>query len=114
MKLIIVHYHLRPGGIRRVIELATPHLRQVVGVDSITLACGEAGDRRWNEAFLVAARPTPVEFFVEPVLQLCLRTTLVPGATARTVGAPWVACSRSAAESCVVWAHNLGIARNLC
>ena len=33
MKLIIVHYHLRPGGIRRVIELATPHLLRAVQTD---------------------------------------------------------------------------------
>ena len=26
VNLVIVHYHFRPGGIRRVIELATPHL----------------------------------------------------------------------------------------
>jgi hypothetical protein len=52
VKLVIVHYHLRPGGIRRVIELATPHLVQQFGkVESVTLACGEANDEKWNQNF---------------------------------------------------------------
>ena len=44
MNLIIVHYHLRPGGIRRVVELATPYLVEAGGgaVERIVLAVGEA------------------------------------------------------------------------
>jgi glycosyltransferase involved in cell wall biosynthesis len=114
VKLIIVHYHLRPGGIRRIIELATPHLGRLAGVDSIVLACGEAADRRWNEAFIRAARPMSVEFFVEPAFNYVSEQRLPP---ARVRAAVTDALRRllqgSSAGNCAVWAHNLGIARNL-
>src|SRR5439155_9365856 len=66
--LVIVHSHLRPGGVRRVIELATPHLVNgfAGAITSVTLATGEAADRHWRRLFVGVLKGTPVEFFVEP------------------------------------------------
>lgn len=43
MRIVVVHYHLRPGGIRRVIETALPHLLRAAPapVSEVVLATGE-------------------------------------------------------------------------
>jgi glycosyltransferase involved in cell wall biosynthesis len=116
LKLVIVHYHFRPGGIRRVIELATPHLtRQFDGaIEAIALACGEANDHRWNACFQRRLSGIPVEFIVEPAFNYLAEQSRSPRALSRLIR---VACSRifntASAKNCVVWAHNLGIGRNL-
>ena len=48
---MVVHYHLRPGGVRRIIELALPHIISTapVRLESITLAAGEIPDAGWLE-----------------------------------------------------------------
>jgi glycosyltransferase involved in cell wall biosynthesis len=66
--LVIVHYHLRPGGIRRVIELAVPHLVREAPrpVRRIVLAVGERADRCWHDHFAQQVPGVPVEICVEP------------------------------------------------
>ena len=46
MRLIVVHYHLRPGGIRRVIELAAPSVvaRSPQPLEAVVLATGEPAE----------------------------------------------------------------------
>ena len=53
MTLFIVHHHLRPGGIRRVIELATPCLvrESPRTITRVVLATGQRADRSWHEHF---------------------------------------------------------------
>src|SRR6266567_3581374 len=61
MRLLIIHYHLRPGGIRRVIELATPHLvKQLGGKVEVVLATGERADAKWEGGFRRQLGGTPV------------------------------------------------------
>ncbi|HMP83793.1 MAG TPA: glycosyltransferase [Verrucomicrobiota bacterium] len=114
MKLVIVHYHLRPGGIRRIIELASGPIARRMGFDSVTLACGEADDRRWNDEFRRLMKPVPVEFFVEPSLNYVSEQRSSP---AKVRAAVVCALNRlldgATKENCVVWTHNPGIARNL-
>ena len=114
MKLIIVHYHLRPGGIRRVIELATPHLAKAIRASTISLACGEASDRAWNEGFAKTLQPISLELLVRPAFNyfseqsrspVSLRLTMARAIDQLLAGA--------SSRNCVIWAHNLGIARNL-
>jgi hypothetical protein len=66
--LLIIHYHLRPGGVRRVIELATPHLvaHWQEKIRRVVLATGEAPDAAWLERFRAQLSGTPVTLFVEP------------------------------------------------
>ena len=68
MKLVIVHYHLRPGGIRRIIELATPHLVREAPrpITRIVLATGQRADRLWHDQFTQRLPGLPVEVLVEP------------------------------------------------
>jgi glycosyltransferase involved in cell wall biosynthesis len=116
LKLVVVHYHLRPGGIRRVIELATPHLaRQFHGaVERIVLACGEANDRKWNVCFRERLGGTPVEIFVEPAFNyLSEQKRSIESASRRVRAALAKILPAGSANDCLVWAHNLGIGRNL-
>ena len=116
MKLVIVHYHLRPGGIRRVIELATPHLaRQFNGaVETVALVCGEANDRKWNACFQERLSGIPVEFIVEPAFNYLSEQKRSSHAVSRLVRAAFSRIfAHASANNCLVWAHNLGIGRNL-
>lgn len=114
MKLIIVHYHLRPGGIRRVIELAAPHLARALGANDLTLACGEANDRAWNERFARALQPASVELLVRPAFHYLSEQNRSPAALRpKIIRAVDQLLAKVTAHDGVVWAHNLGIARNL-
>jgi len=114
LKLIIVHYHLRAGGVRRVIELATPYLCRAAKVDSIVLACGEAADRNWNEAFARIAAPVSVELFVEPAFRYVSEQRHSPALLRPRIANAMHRLLNGASErDCIVWGHNLGIARNL-
>jgi len=116
MQLIVLHYHLRPGGIRRIIELATPYLlRQFDGqVKRVVLAAGEARDLKWNTCFAEHINPTPVEFFIDPSFGYLSEQRATRQSLLRHVRA---ALNRLLAlatrENTLIWGHNLGIARNI-
>src|ERR1041384_6153877 len=63
VRLIVLHYHLRPGGIRRIIEQATPHLLRASGLlmQRVTLATGEPADPGWHARFAARLAPVPVD-----------------------------------------------------
>ena len=116
MKLVIVHYHLRPGGVRRVIELATPHLiREFEGaIEGVLLVCGEAGDRDWKRDFEARLAGTRVEFFVEPAFRYFSELNRSPHVVTRAIRAALRNIfSAQQAGDCLVWSHNLGVGRNL-
>ena len=114
MKLIIVHFHLRPGGIRRIIELAAPPLARRLDAREVIVATGERGDRHWTGDFKRLFDGTRVRLVTEP----SFRYTSEQRASPRTLGAR---VRRAVARlldgcdatNCVVWIHNPGIARNL-
>lgn len=116
MDLVIVHHHFRPGGVRRVIELATPQLvlklrprpRRVI------LASGETPDADWLEGFKASVYPTPVLIQVEPTLAYIAEQRRRPAGLVsrmRPFLGRLLQCSEPA--GCLVWAHNLGLGRNM-
>jgi len=115
VNLVIVHYHLRPGGIRRVIELATPHLvRELQHVTTVTLACGSADDEKWNRQFAALIRPATLIIRREKSFNYTSEQKVPPAEIQRQVVAGLNRLFRDAHhENCLVWAHNLGIGRNL-
>jgi glycosyltransferase involved in cell wall biosynthesis len=116
MKLLIIHYHLRPGGVRRIIELATPHLvRHFEGaIGSIVLATGEPPDPKWENLFRRQLAETPVEFFIEPAFnylsEQALAAAQVQGRVRAALKTLFAGMQR---KNALIWAHNLGIARNV-
>jgi glycosyltransferase involved in cell wall biosynthesis len=117
MQLIIVHHHFRPGGVRRVIELATPPLVACWPgrVRGIALATGEAPDATWLAGLRARLPDTPVKVLVHPAFGYLselgwdgpkLRRHVQEGL--RTL------LDEVRRDQGVVWAHNLGLGRNLC
>lgn len=116
MRLIIFHYHLRPGGVRRIIELATaPLLKQFKGaIEQVVIATGEAQDAHWNGSFQHQLHGTPVEFLIEPALGYLSEQRTTPRAVSRRIRAVLERLLPATQDQdTLVWAHNLGIARNI-
>jgi glycosyltransferase involved in cell wall biosynthesis len=113
LKVVVVHYHWRPGGVRRIVELAVPHIvRAFAGrVTRVTLAGGEAPDLAWLQHFITSLAGLPVEVFVEPAFGYFSEQRRGPAAIRARV---LQGLNQLLADpSCLVWAHNLGLARNL-
>lgn len=114
--LLIVHHHFRPGGVRRIIELATPHLllNKEGAFDGVALVSGEPIPPDWLLAFRQRLGGTPVRVMVCPAFgyasewhddDTALRCSVVEGL--ERLFAPYDA------SHCLVWAHNLSLGRNL-
>ena len=122
LKLVIVHSHYRPGGARRIIELAAPHLAAALGPQTveITLVGGEAPDATWRDRFAARMGAVRVAYAIEPALGYFSEQT---GAVhrrsglaglVRRIGAHLEQVLMNAGPgNCVVWAHNQGLGRNL-
>lgn len=116
LKLIVIHFHFRPGGIRRVIELAVPHLaREFSGsLDTVVLAGGEPPPPAWLEHFRDSLPGTRVEVMVEPAFLYLSEQSddaeHIAGRLRRALGRLLGADDGARA---MVWLHNPGIARNL-
>lgn len=113
--MVILHYHLRPGGVRRVIELAAPYLvREMKSVRRVVIASGERPEVGWEKVIRKALAPLPVEFFIDAsfgyltdqrgTISQILRN--VRNGLAKLLG-------NMDQNGPLVWAHNLGIGRNL-
>lgn len=116
MRIVVVHYHLRPGGIRRVIETALPHLLRhaPAGVSEVVLATGEAPCDAWRSELEDLIAPTPLRLFIAPALgYLSEQRGSPPALRRRLAAAVDQLFDRDSGASAVVWAHNLGIGRNL-
>lgn len=114
--LIIVHYHFRPGGIRRVIELAVPYVMEAWpgGASKVVLACGEPPDKTWLRQIRRKIRPVLVKVIHEPAFRyVSEQHRVTPKLRQHVRAAVNSALDAGRAPQCVVWAHNLGIARNL-
>lgn len=124
MTLLIVHYHLRPGGIRRVIEQAAPHLVRtsaqnapcVCGLQPITrviLAAGEAAEDAWQARFARALSPVRLAVHIEPAFGYLAEHRRAPDAIRNRIRrALNTLLDVVSADHGAVWAHNLGVGRN--
>jgi glycosyltransferase involved in cell wall biosynthesis len=114
LKLLIVHYHLRPGGIRRIIELATPFLQAELGADmqEVILVTGEANDLVWNLEFQRSLRPVPVRIEVCPSLNYLSEQGISPAALRNELRRVVRRLICPSAEW-LVWMHNPAVGRNL-
>ena len=112
LKLIVFHYHFRSGGVRRVIETAAPFLlRALPSIGRVIAAGGEAREVGWNATFRRSLAPVPVDFFIEPAFGYASEQPAPDGLGQRIRAA--LGRLFEDGEPAIVWAHNLGIARNL-
>lgn len=117
VKLVIVHHHFRPGGVRRVIELATPHLvtHWPAPIRTVVLAAGDAPEAAWLRDFRRKLTGTRVKVIVKPSFGYEAELAEADRSLARRVVKGIMELFReSAHDDCLLWAHNLGLGRNLC
>jgi len=114
LKLLIVHYHLRPGGIRRIIESATPHLvtQHKPAIEEVILATGEAKDREWVSDFAKCLAPLSLRLLPCHAFNYISEQR---GSAPKIRGQIRRAISNllDSHESWLVWFHNPGVGRNL-
>ncbi len=110
MELCVLHYHFRPGGVRRVIELGLPALVRATGCTRVTLAAGGAPDDAWRAQMEAALHPCVVAWHIEPALgywselkQSAMEVRAGIRASLHQLAKPGV----------TFWAHNLSVGRNL-
>lgn len=108
--LLILHYHLRPGGVRRVIEMYLPALAASGAFNTITLASGESPDQTWADQIKASVRGVSFTIRTEPVLSYLNANTADSARIRQEIGAFLARC---AGRETLVWAHNLGLARNI-
>ncbi len=117
MKLIVLHSHYRPGGVRRVIELALPHLARALRppVSEIVLAGADTPEEPWRAHLEVLVNPVPVRYAVAPALGYVSeqKQTGTRQMTAQLRSFLSGLLDGISAEGGLVWAHNPGLGRNL-
>ncbi len=98
------------------IELATPHLVRLAPepVSAVVLGTGEAPDADWLRGFRRRLGRTPVKVFVEPAFGYVSELNRNRRAVDRAIldGMKRLLVETSE-NNCLVWAHNLGLGRNL-
>jgi hypothetical protein len=116
LKFFIVHSHYRPGGVRRVIELAAPEVAATLGssLTEVFLIGGEAPDQGWLGSFRENFAGVPVTCAIHPALGYISEQRAQPRAIALRVRAHLEACfANSHRDDCLIWFHNPGLGRNL-
>ena len=102
---------------RRVIELATPHLvaHWPEHLRSVVLATGEAPDAVWLRGFRQRLHGPPVKVVVRPAFGYLSELALEGKSLGHRVVEGIVdLLGEVAHDGCLIWAHNLGLGRNLC
>jgi glycosyltransferase involved in cell wall biosynthesis len=116
LKLIIVHNHFRPGGVRRVIELAAPCLvRQSKDqIEEVVIVTGESPSAEWKQAFALSLKPAVTSIITHPSLGYVSDLDLSPtNLRAALAGLFKEILGSEQARRSVIWAHNQGLGRNL-
>jgi len=105
---VVLHYHFRPGGVRRVIELTLPHLAEAVGPSlvSFTLALGE------HPAEVPVLSDPPLTLFVEPTFSYLAEQSASPAAVRLAIRRALERLIPNPQNS-VLWFHNSALARNV-
>lgn len=117
LRLVIVHHHFRPGGVRRIIEVALPHVVATWrrAVTEILLVGGEAPDPAWLQGVRRQSAGVRVRSVTDASLGYFSEQRCAPSAMARRMRAflaRRLGTGPDAADS-VVWMHNPGLGRNL-
>ena len=113
-QLIVAHYHLRPGGVRRVIETALPPIAGAGRIDRVVLAVGEPPDEAWLQRLRATLLGTPLEVRIHPEFVYWSEQHVSVAELSRSLDE---ICERLLMEcggaEAIVWAHNLGLGRNI-
>jgi glycosyltransferase involved in cell wall biosynthesis len=115
LKLVVLHYHLRPGGIRRVIEVALPELAWQLGAQQVVICSGEPpAQRDWSMRLEKRLAPVPVEVVTNRSLLYAAEQKTAPERLRQTIRSFFARVLKECQHGQgVVWAHNLSVGRNV-
>lgn len=114
VRLIIFHYHYRPGGVRRVVELGAPWVAAALNADDVVLAGGEAPEETWLAHFQSRLGRRPVRVAICAAAGYWAEQRRQPATVAREVERYCATLMADGhAKNTAVWAHNQGLGRNL-
>jgi glycosyltransferase involved in cell wall biosynthesis len=102
--------------VRRVIELATPHVvaHWPARIRGVVLATGQAPDPAWLRAFRQRLHGPPVKVVVQPAFGYVSELALEgKSLRRRVIDGIMDLLGEAAHDDCLIWAHNLGLGRNL-
>ncbi len=103
--LAVIHYHLRPGGVRRVIEIALPAIARELNLQSVTLVTGEAAPEPWFQSLVASLPGVNLQQWVDPAFRYTSEQKRRPQASDSV--------ARLLAHVDAVWLHNPSLARNV-
>lgn len=107
-----MHYHLRAGGVRRIIELALPHLVKMSAVRHVTLAVGECADEGWVAGLRKSLGKIPLTVVCEPAFRYQSELKMAAVTARRRITKALGSIAEDSAGT-LFWVHNPGLARNL-
>jgi glycosyltransferase involved in cell wall biosynthesis len=110
--LCVIHHHLRAGGVRRIIELALPHLVKESSIRRVTLAVGESNDPRWIEALRKSLGAIPLQVVCTPAFRYLPDKPPAVDVLRRRIARTLTQLA-PVPEETLFWMHNPGLARNL-
>lgn len=106
--LVVGHFHLRPGGVRRVIETALPQVVERGGFSAVTLASGEEVDAAWLGRVAASLGGVPLHVHVHGGMSYWRPDCGADDLAAACTGL----LARCGGERAVLWTHNLALGRN--
>lgn len=115
MRLIIVHHHFRPGGVRRVIEQSAPFLADG-RAGAVVLVGGEPPEPGWYEGLVrrLAQVSVPVSWVADRAFAYAAESRLPAAEVRRRVARQLRGIFEGAdADGDMVWIHNPGLGRNV-
>ena len=116
MHLVVVHYHYRPGGVRRVVELGIHALlsHDAGSWESVSLAGGEPPEAEWWEALCKQHPNVPFRLVTDPAMGYVAETRMSPARRrARLRRFLETLLGPFPNGTAVIWLHNPGLGRNL-
>lgn len=109
MRLVVFHYHDRPGGVRQVISQGLPALvARLGGVEEVVLLLGEVTDAAWGRELAGGLAGVRLRIVVHPEFGYRSGQPQMIREEARAILDKVLS-----GEGTLCWAHNLSVGRNL-
>ncbi len=109
VRLVVFHYHDRPGGVRQVIARGLPQLvRRLGSVAEVVLLLGELTDPGWGRELAASLAGIPLRVESHPNLGYLSGSPQEIGTEAKAL-----VIGELAGQDVLVWAHNLSVGRNV-
>jgi glycosyltransferase involved in cell wall biosynthesis len=106
--LVILHYHFRPGGVRRVIERALPELVRQGNLTKVVFFSGEPVPELWWQEVAVACPGVELASVIEPEATYVSELGRQPSVNALRRALKKLWCTGPVAA----WLHNPALGRN--